>query len=177
MPLVVKSLLNNISKNDYYQSIHQVPEIFNYMLDNQLIGRKSSGGFYKLVYEGNKKIKHSLNLSTKKYHRSLKPNIPNIKIIKKDLKNFLITDDKFSKYGLSIISDILYYVLKIADEIAYNILDIDEAMKNGFGWRYGPFELIDKIGSSFLKDIFIKSKKDIPPLLDKIGDEKFYQIK
>ena len=65
-------------------------------------------------------------------------------MIKKDLKGFLINDDKYSKYALSIISDVLYYVLNITEEISHNILDIDEAMKNGFGWKFGPFELLDK---------------------------------
>ena len=146
------------------------------MLDNKLIGRKGSGGFYKLVDEDNKKIKHSLNLNSKKYSKSLKPNIQNIKLIKKDLKGFLINDDKYSKYALSIISDVLYYVLNITEEISHNILDIDEAMKNGFGWKFGPFELLDNIGPLFIKDIFIKSKKDIPILLDKIADNSFYKV-
>ncbi len=176
IPLVVKSLLNNIPANDYYKSVHQVPEIFQFMLDNKLIGRKGSGGFYKLVDEDNKKIKHSLNLNSKKYSKSLKPNIQNIKLIKKDLKGFLINDDKYSKYALSIISDVLYYVLNITEEISHNILDIDEAMKNGFGWKFGPFELLDNIGPLFIKDIFIKSKKDIPILLDKIADNSFYKV-
>ena len=46
-------------------------------------------------------------------------------------------------------------------------MDIDEAMKSGFGWKYGPFELMDEIGPFIIKDIFIKSKKEIPPLLNK----------
>ena len=49
----------------------------------------------------------------------------------------------------------------------FDIVSIDEAMKNGFGWKYGPFELLDKIGPLFIKNIFIKSNKDIPTLLDK----------
>ena len=76
----------------------------------------------------------------------------------------------------SIISDVLYYVLKITDEISHSILDIDEARKSGFGWKNGPFELLDKIGPLFIKDIFIKLKKDIPTLLVKIADKSFYNV-
>ena len=49
-------------------------------------------------------------------------------------------------------------------------------MKNGFGWKFGPFELLDNIGPLLIKDIFIKSKKDIPILLDKIADNSFYKV-
>ena len=48
--------------------------------------------------------------------------------------------------------DVLFYVLLITDEISSDINSIDEAMKNGFGWQLGPFEIIDKIGVSFLKE-------------------------
>ncbi|PPR44383.1 MAG: putative 3-hydroxyacyl-CoA dehydrogenase [Alphaproteobacteria bacterium MarineAlpha5_Bin6] len=177
IPLVVQSLLNNIPANDYYKTVHKAPEIFQFMLDNKLIGRKGTGGFYKLVHENNKKIKHSLNLNSKKYSKSSKPNIQNIKLIKKDINSFLFNEDKYSKYALSVISDVLYYVLRITEEISHDILDIDEAMKSGFGWKYGPFELMDEIGPFIIKDIFIKSKKDIPTLLDKITDNNFYKVK
>ena len=66
-------------------------------------------------------------------------------MIKKDLKGFLINDDKYSKYALSIISDVLYYVLNITEEISHNILYIDDSMKKGFGWKFGHFKLLDNI--------------------------------
>ena len=70
IPSVVNSLLKNIPKNDYYHSIHQTPAIFKYMINNKLIGRKGDGGFYKLINQNNNKIKHSLNLNTRKYSKS-----------------------------------------------------------------------------------------------------------
>ena len=176
IPAVVHSLLNNIPKDDYYKSVHQIPKIFDYMLKNKLIGRKGDGGFYKLVNKNNQKIKYSLNLNTCEYSISLKPNIQNIKLINKNLKYFLKNEDNYSKYALSILSDVIYYVLNIAEEISLDILSIDETMKNGFGWKFGPFEIIDKIGSSFFKDYFINLNKKIPILLDKIGEDKFYKV-
>ena len=45
MPSVVDSLLQNIPKNDYYHSVHETPEIFQFMLENKMIGRKGDGVF------------------------------------------------------------------------------------------------------------------------------------
>ena len=177
IPSVVNSLLKNIPKNDYYRSIHQTPEIFKYMINNKLIGRKGDGGFYKLINQNNNKIKHSLNLNTRKYSKSSKPEIQNLNIINKNLKKYLDQDDKFSKYAWDVLSDVLYYTLCIADEIAYDIVSIDEAMKKGFGWKLGPFEIIDKIGVSFLKEKLLNSKKNIPLLLKNLGNNSFYKIK
>ena len=49
MPAVVNSLLLNIPKDDYFHSVHETPEIFKFMLENKMIGRKGEGGFYKLI--------------------------------------------------------------------------------------------------------------------------------
>ena len=171
IPPVVKSLLLNIPKSDYYHSVHKTPEIFQFMLENKMIGRKGDGGFYKLININNKKIKHSLDLSTREYQICSKP-----KIINKNLKKFLDKDDKFSKYAWNVLSEVLYYVLTIAEEISLDINSIDEAMKNGFGWQLGPFEIIDKIGVSFLIEKLNDSKKTIPSILNDIGENKFYQL-
>ncbi|SVC19541.1 uncharacterized protein METZ01_LOCUS272395, partial [marine metagenome] len=142
LPSVVSSLLNNLPKHDHYHTVHQIPAIFNFMLENKMIGRKGEGGFYKLINKNNKKIKYSLNLNTREYSISIKTKIENFKLIKKDLKSYLTLQDNFSKYALHILSDVLYYVLNIAEKISLDIISIDEAMKNGFGWSLGPFEII-----------------------------------
>ena len=177
IPAVVNSLLKNIPKDDYYKKVQQTPEIFKFMLDNKMIGRKGEGGFYKLKSIDTKKTKFSLNLKTRQYSISKKPNIQNIKLIKKNFKNFLEINDNISKFSLKILLDVLYYILLIAEEISIDIVSIDEAMKNGFGWKYGPFEIIDTLGSSFLKEKFIKSHNSIPNLLEIIDNDKFYKIK
>ena len=176
LPSVISSLLNNLPKHDHYHTVHQIPAIFNFMLENKMIGRKGEGGFYKLINKNNKKIKYSLNLNTREYSISIKTKIENLKVIKKDLKSYLTLQDNFSKYALHILSDVLYYVLEIAEKISLDIISIDEAMKKGFGWSLGPFEIIDQLGPSFLKEHFLNTNKNIPTLLDDIGGKKFYKI-
>ena len=176
IPAVVNSLLKNIPKNDYYHSVHQSPEIIKYMIKNNMIGRKGDGGFYKLAKINNKKIKHSLDLNTLQYRISSKPNPEFFNKIKNNLNNHLERKDKFSEYALKVLSDVLYYILTIAEEISLDIVSVDETMKDGFGWKLGPFELIDYIGTPFLEKIIIQSNKEVPNLLKKIGNKKFYKI-
>ena len=175
IPAVVNSLLKNIPKNDYYHSVHQSPEIINNMIKNNMIGRKGDGGFYKLAKIKNKKIKLSLDLNTLQYRISSKPNPEFFNKIKNNLNNYLERKDKFSEYALKVLSDVLYYILTIAEEISLDIVSVDETMKDGFGWKLGPFELIDYIGTSFLEKIIIQSNKEVPNLLKKIGNKKFYK--
>ena len=132
IPAVVNTLLKNIPKSDLYHSVHQKPELFDYMLKNKMIGRKGNGGFYKLVQDNGKKIKHSLNLKTREYNVSKKAQIDNLIIGKNNLVNFFEQKDKYSNYAWSVLSDVLYYVLTIAEEISINIHTIDTAMKRWF---------------------------------------------
>ena len=166
IPAVMDSLLKNIPSTDLYHSVHQKPELFDYMLKNKMIGRKGNGGFYKLVQDNGKKIKHSLNLKTRKYSVSKKAQIDSLKIGKKNLGKFFEQKDEYSNYAWNVLSDVLYYVLTIAEEISINIHSIDAAMRDGFGWKLGPFEIIDKIGLSWFKNELQNSKKNIPALLD-----------
>lgn len=176
MPLVVDSLLQNIPKTDLYHSIHQKPELFDYMLENKMIGRKGKGGFYKLVKKNGKRIKYSLNLKTRKYYVSKKPQVDSLKIAKYDLIKFFDQKNKYSNYAWTVLSEVLLYVLTIANEISSNIHSIDAAMRDGFGWKQGPFEIIDKIGPTIFKSQLTNSKKNIPEILEAVGNDSFYKV-
>ena len=62
MPHVMSSMTEHLDKNDEYNLYSKPPEIFDYMLENKLIGRKGIGGFYKLENVNGKKVKTSINL-------------------------------------------------------------------------------------------------------------------
>ena len=146
MPHVMSSMTENLDKNDEYNLYSKPPEIFDYMLENKLIGRKGIGGFYKLENVNGKKVKTSINLITKEFSESKKPSIQSTKLAKKNLNNFLDIKDKYSEYALSVVLEFILYTLNHAEEIANDLLSIDNAMKNGFGLAFGPFELMDKLG-------------------------------
>ncbi|PPR46705.1 MAG: putative 3-hydroxyacyl-CoA dehydrogenase [Alphaproteobacteria bacterium MarineAlpha5_Bin9] len=176
IPTVVKSLLENIPKNDLYKKLHKKPEIFDFMISNKFYGRKAESGFYKLVNKDGGKIKYSLNLQTKKYESSHKALIPNFNLIKKNLKQFLEIENKYSFYCRRVLLDILYYVLLIYEEISSDIISIDTAMKDGFGWKLGPFEIIDILGSDWIKNELQKEGLALPKLLNLIENKIFYKV-
>ncbi len=176
MPHVMGSMTQNLDQNDEYQNYKKTPEIFNYMLDKKLIGRKGIGGFYKLENINGVKVKNSINLNTKKFSPSKKPNIHSLKLIRMDLKKFLDINDKFSKYALSVLLEVILYTLNHVDEIANDIISIDSAMKNGFGLQFGPFELMDKLGKSWIVQKINESKKEIPKILNILFEEHFYKV-
>ena len=91
MPHVLSSMINNIDQEDEYHLYAEPPEIFKYMLENKLIGRKGIGGFYKLENVDGNKLKKSINLKTKEYSESKRPTIDNLKLAKKGLLNYQLS--------------------------------------------------------------------------------------
>ena len=168
MPHVMSSMTENLDKNDEYNLYSKPPEIFDYMLENKLIGRKGIGGFYKLENVNGKKVKTSINLITKEFLESKKPSIQSTKLAKKNLNNFLEIKDKYSQYALSVVLEFILYTLNHAEEIANDLLSIDNAMKNGFGLAFGPFELMDKLGKTWIKEKLLESNIKLPKILNNL---------
>ena len=176
MPHVMSSMTEHLDKNDEYNLYSKPPDIFDYMLENKLIGRKGIGGFYKLENVNGKKVKTSINLITKEFSESKKPSIQSTKLAKKNLSKFLEIKDKYSEYALSVVLEFISYTLNHAEEIANDLLSIDNAMKNGFGLAYGPFELMDKLGKTWIKEKFLETNIKIPKILNNLPEEKFYKV-
>ena len=176
MPHVMSSMTENLDKNDEYNLYSKPPEIFDYMLENKLIGRKGIGGFYKLENVNGKKIKTSINLITKEFSESKKPSIQSTTLAKKNLNNFLEIKDKYSQYALSVVLEFILYTLNHAEEIANDLLSIDNAMKNGFGLAFGPFELMDKLGKTWIIEKLLESNIKLPKILNNLPEEKFYKV-
>ena len=176
MPHVMSSMIEHLDKNDEYNLYSKPPEIFDYMLENKLIGRKGIGGFYKLEKVNGKKVKTSINLISKEFSKSKKPSIQSTKLAKKNLNKFLEIKDKYSEYALSVVLEFISYTLNHSEEIANDLLSIDNAMKNGFGLDSGPFELMDKLGMTWIKEKFLETNIKIPKILNNLLEEKFYKV-
>ena len=176
MPHVLSSMIDNLDASDEYHSYKNIPEIFNYMLENKLIGRKGVGGFYKLEVVDGRKIKKSIDLSTKEFSESKKPAIESLKLVKKNLNMFLELNENYSQYAWAVLSEVILYTLNHASEISNDIISIDSAMKNGFGLMFGPFELMDKLGKTWIKDKLSIEGYSIPSILEQLPEEKFYKV-
>ncbi|MFK2826472.1 3-hydroxyacyl-CoA dehydrogenase/enoyl-CoA hydratase family protein [Bacillus sp. B190/17] len=128
--------------------VFDVPDFMKKMRDNGWIGAKSGQGFFKKE----DKIILELNLETMEYNERKKLKAASIERAKqqKDLeakwKTLVYSDDKAGTFLWNIIAPVLIYSAQLTGEIADNIVAIDQAMKWGFGWEQGPFEVWDAIG-------------------------------
>ncbi|OZI10320.1 3-hydroxyacyl-CoA dehydrogenase [Bacillaceae bacterium SAS-127] len=144
----------HVANNVYEQvegeekQVFEVPEFMKTMRDNGWIGAKSGQGFFKK--EG--KTILELHPETMKYSDQKKLTAASIEMAKQQkgtgakLKALIYADDKAGQFLWKIIAPVLTYSAELTGEIADDILAIDQAMKWGFGWSQGPFEMWEAIG-------------------------------
>ena len=139
---VLKSFIKELSESDPFQVVAKEIPLVKKLIDTGYTGRKGKGGFYRINKTGKKKILETLNLETNQYLPSKKINIQSDKV---DLKNLINRKDKYGKYAWSVISKIIKYASSLVPTVTDKFNNIDEAMKLGFNWAKGPFEMLEEI--------------------------------
>ena len=158
---VLKSFVKELPKNDEFQKVAVEIPLIKKLVDTGYTGRKGKGGFYRINKINDKKILEAINLETEEYSPSKKIDINFEKV---DLKKLINRNDKYGKYAWSVISKIIKYASSLVPQVTNKFNDIDEAMRLGFNWSKGPFEMLKEIG---VKNFFNK--------VDNYKDNKFLE--
>jgi len=175
-PHVERSMLSTLPEDDMYRDIHRPSPFIEKMIANGYTGRKGKGGFYRLNRTGDKKIKEALNLQTNEYHPADRPALASVEAARAGLRALVEHPDRGGQYAWRVLSHTLSYAAALVPQIADDIYAVDEAMKNGYAWKWGPFELIDKLGASWFAEKLAEQGMAVPPLLQQVGEGSFYRI-
>jgi 3-hydroxyacyl-CoA dehydrogenase len=184
MPHLAESLLSTLPENDEYRKIYSDFPFIHGMIKAGYTGRKGKGGFYRLDPngKGSKKTKQALVLNrdgfdeSTSYADATKPKLASADAGKKGLRAVVETDDVGGKYAWNVLSQTLAYAASLVPEIADNVADVDEAMRLGYNWKFGPFEMIDSLGAAWFAAKLKEEGRPVPALLEKIGDGSFYKV-
>ena len=169
---VLKSFIKELPKTDEFQIVAKEIPLVKKLIETGYTGRKGKGGFYRINKTDNKKILEAINLETGEYSPSKKVNLKSEKV---DLKNLISRQDKYGQYAWSVISKIIKYASSLVPGITDRFNDIDEAMRLGFNWVKGPFEMLSEIGvENFFSKIDSFENNKFLENLSKTKDENFY---
>ncbi len=171
---VLKSFVKELPQSDVFHEVSQEIPLVKNLIETGYTGRKGKGGFYRMNKKNGKKILEAINLSSKDYSPSKKIDF-NIDE-KVNLKELVSRNDKYGKYAWSVISKIILYASSLVPNVTKDYNNIDEAMRLGFNWTKGPFEMLEDLGVKFFveKDSQLKTNKFIKNLYDK-KVETFYE--
>ena len=172
---VLKSFIKELPETDEFQEVAKEIPLVKKLIETGYTGRKGKGGFYRMNKVDGKKILEAINLETGQYAPSEKINIKSEKV---DLKALINRDDKYGKYAWSVISKIICYASSLVPGITDEFNDIDEAMRLGFNWSKGPFEMLEEIGVvNFFDRIESYEGNKFLEELAKTKNEKFHGIR
>jgi 3-hydroxyacyl-CoA dehydrogenase len=177
MPHLSKSLLSTLEADDEYRKVYQDYPFIHGMIKAGYTGRKGKGGFYRLDPNSTDKTKQTMVLKadgfdeTASYRKSEK-----VSYDKKGIKDVVTAEDAGGKYAWAVLSQTLAYSASLVPEIADTVADVDEAMRLGYNFKKGPFEMIDDLGPAWFAGELKKAGKPIPALLEKVGNGTFYKV-
>ena len=179
IPHVTGSLISHLGENDPFHKIAGVgKDTITSMIDEGYTGRKGKGGFYRLNRENGKKIKEARSLITGEYKTAKrKAGFPSAKMGKRGIAEIMDCDDKGAEFVSDVLLDSLSYAAYIVPEVSEDIYAIDGAMKVGYNWKKGPFEMMDAIGPKSMVNRLKDSNKSVPPFLALAAEKgMFYGI-
>ncbi len=165
MPLVSKSLYDAVPENDAYRTLYGEPELILKMIAEGSIGRKGKGGFYRLNKDSGKPVKEVIDLASGRYSKALRPTPDSVRAAKGSPRKLFEHGDAASAFAWQVMSSTLCYAAELIPQIADNVVAVDDAMKLGYAWKSGPFELIDKIGAEWFAERLKTEGRDVLALL------------
>lgn len=154
---VRKGVIDNCPDDEYVQHCKQLeePAYVNFLLENKFLGNKTGQGFYKKTNDRDEKGKRiilALDLNDLEYKPSQKVRMEvigvakSVELMDKRLQKMTAMDTVGGKFYAEYFGGLFSYASNRIPEISDHIYSIDDAMKAGYAWEYGPFEYWDMIG-------------------------------
>ena len=167
---VLKSFLKELPTSDVFHEVAKEIPLITHLIKNGYTGRKSKGGFRRINNKEGKKVLEVIDLKTREYAPSKKIKF-NIKE-NVSLKDLVSRNDKYGKYTWSVVSKIILYASSLIPSVTKDYNNIDEAMRLGFSWSRGPFEMLEELGVKFFveKDKNLKMNEFIKRLYENKSD-------
>ncbi len=186
---VVKNIYET-APNDESREMYKVPALVEEMAKRGWLGDKTGQGFYKKVKgEGEKEIL-TLDVNTMEYRTRQKAKFASLEMGKaiEDTRERLRAlvgpvlegqkGDKAQQFLWGGLSEMCLYAARRVPEISDNVVDVDRALRWGFAWELGPFEIMDAIGVKAFAAQVQKEGRALPAVIEKVlvsGRKGFYE--
>jgi 3-hydroxyacyl-CoA dehydrogenase len=186
---VVRNIYESVS-HDESREMYRVPALLEEMARRGWLGDKTGQGFYKRVKGSPSKEILTLDVQSMEYRPRQKARFASLEAVKgiEDTSERLRAllgpvlegqkGDKAQQFLWGALSETCLYAARRVPEISDNIVDVDRAMRWGFGWELGPFEIMDAIGVQAFAAQLRKEAREVPPALEKFlasGRKSFYE--
>ena len=176
---VAKSLVSTLPPDDAFHAVSAEIPLMARMIEEGFTGNKSDkGGFYRLEDPQDSTTRRTLDFDSFSY-RDFDRDKPDV-VLKAELAGdfglLLKRDDQIGQFAWEILSSTLCYAASLVPEVNESLVAIDDAMKLGYNWIQGPFEMLDQLGV----DAFIRrmetDKRKVPTFIHTARNRSFYRV-
>jgi 3-hydroxyacyl-CoA dehydrogenase len=164
-PHVAASLMATLPEDDFYRAVYRDEDIVTELIASKRTGRKAGAGFYRRQKGG---AREAVDLTTGDYRPHQASRLESAEA--RHAAALLAHPDRGGAYARAVMLDVLAYAASLVPAIADGIEDVDAAMRLGYAWRWGPFELADRIGAQTVAAMLRKAGRDVPPLLARAAE-------
>ncbi|MFT4294243.1 MAG: 3-hydroxyacyl-CoA dehydrogenase NAD-binding domain-containing protein [Micropruina sp.] len=164
VPSIWTSFLRLLPADDgYHRYDITVNDVFTGLLERGLVGRRGPGGFTRRRKTADGPVDEVIDTETFEYRPRRTPSDPALQV--RGLKATCATDSPAGRYAWTVLREFVDYCCVTAPQIADQVGLIDDAMKLGYAWQAGPFELADTVGVDWLVERFEAEGRPVPALL------------
>ncbi len=175
---VAKSLVSILPDSDSFHEVSAEIPLMKRMIEEGHLGNKGTkGGFYRLKDPNDGTSKQILDFDSFTY-RDFDGNKPQVAIdaeLAGDFTLLLEEDDRYGQHAWEILSNTLCYAAQLIPDVNESLVALDDAMKLGYNWLQGPFEMIDAIGTDRFIDRLQREDHEIPAFLNTAEGKSFYR--
>ena len=176
---VAKSLDSILPDTDVFHEVSAEIPLMKRMIEEGHLGNKGTkGGFYRLQDPADGTSKQTLdfdNFSYREFDRN-KPQAALDAELAGDFTLLLAEDDQYGNYAWEILSNTLCYAAELVPDVNESLVAVDDAMKLGYNWLQGPFEMIDAIGADHFIERLERENRDVPAFLKIAAGKSFYRV-
>ncbi len=176
MDFVGKNLSDNLPEVDIGHGYTAFPPEEEAMLERGQLGRKTGGGFYRVTKtDDGGRLKETFDLDNDAWRMAQNPQLADTH---GTLGGIMTADDAIGAFARDLMGGALRYAADLVPEIADDIVNIDRAMRWGFAWSQGPFQMMNELGLAMLIEHLEASDIRLPAMLQvakHVGADSFYR--
>ena len=177
LPHVTGSLAAALAPADPFRALIRPQPLLTRLIQEGYTGRKGKGGFYRLGRRPDgRRIKLALDLASGTERPSEKAALDSLQAARGGLTALFEHADRGGAYARAVMLPTLAYAAERVPEVSDDIDAVDRAVRLGYNWKYGPFELIDRLGTGWFADRLAAEGLPVPSLVSTAAGRPFYRV-
>ncbi len=170
---VAASLAMALPPGDPFQRVAEGIPVVRALVAAGCTGNKGAGGFYR----GGPDRREVVDLQSGAYRPLRREATEAARVGERDgLRALVEHRSAAGRFARRVLARALGYAASLVPDVSGEVVPIDEAMKLGYGWSRGPFEMIDALGAGWFRDLLAAEDLPVPPVLDAVGASSFHRV-